>query len=219
MANPARTRRSDYEANRERILTAARCIAAEKGPDGLTVSEVAHRAGINRTTAYQHFRTRDDLIGAVMESLGVDVQAILETTDELEDRIDRMADYFVRHPEITQLTLHQLMAGNPFPLDAYAVYLDAFRQIVTEKRARAEADVDSLGLIMISVGILWPTIVRTLTDDEDLMRKSTQRLTAEVKRLLLDGFLIPEKWPDLRAAVSKKRRKRAVRKTSSGGSK
>jgi hypothetical protein len=142
-----------------------------------------------------------------MESIGVDVRAILETTDVLEDRIDQMADYFVDHPEITRLTLHQLMAGNPFPLDAYEVYLDGFRQIVTEKRARDEADIESLGLIMISVGILWPTIVRTLTDDEDVMHKSTERLTREVKRLLLHGFLLPEAWPELTTAVGKKPRR------------
>ena len=33
------------------------------GPEALTVSSVARAAGLNRTTAYQHFRTRDELVG------------------------------------------------------------------------------------------------------------------------------------------------------------
>ena len=69
-ARPARSRRSDFEDSRRRILAAARLILAERGPEALTVSEVAHRSGLNRTTAYQHFRTRDALAAAVTAELG-----------------------------------------------------------------------------------------------------------------------------------------------------
>ena len=61
----ARARRADFQRTRQRILEAARALMAERGPESLTVSAVAHAAGINRTTAYQHFRTRDELVAAV----------------------------------------------------------------------------------------------------------------------------------------------------------
>ena len=66
---PPRRRRSDFDRNRTRLLAAARRLVAEHGPESLTVSEVAHQAGLNRTTAYQHFRSRDELVGAVLEEM------------------------------------------------------------------------------------------------------------------------------------------------------
>ena len=49
---------------REAILGAASHMLALRGPDGASLSEVAHLAGVNRGTAYQHFETREKLIAA-----------------------------------------------------------------------------------------------------------------------------------------------------------
>ena len=60
-----RTRRSrDPAATREVILEAARALLAKDGPEGISLSEVATLAGVNRGTAYQHFETREKLIEA-----------------------------------------------------------------------------------------------------------------------------------------------------------
>ena len=70
---PPRARRSDHQLTRRRILDAARRLMGEQGPESLTVSGVARAAQINRTTAYQHFRTRDELVGAVMAEVSREV--------------------------------------------------------------------------------------------------------------------------------------------------
>jgi len=44
-----------------------RVPAFNDGPEGLSLSEVAHQAGVNRGTAYQHFETRDKLIKATAQ--------------------------------------------------------------------------------------------------------------------------------------------------------
>ena len=74
---PRRARRIDYQRTRRRILDAARPLMAERGPESLTVSAVARAAELNRTTAYQHFRTRDELVGAVTDELTAEVGAVL----------------------------------------------------------------------------------------------------------------------------------------------
>jgi len=66
---PRRERRSDFQHTRRRIVEAARRLMGERGPESLTVSAVAHAAAINRTTAYQHFRTRDELVRGVTQHL------------------------------------------------------------------------------------------------------------------------------------------------------
>src|SRR5579864_1554420 len=57
----------DPESTREAILEAARTRLAKDGPEGVSLSEVAHLAGVNRGTAYQHFETREKLIEATVE--------------------------------------------------------------------------------------------------------------------------------------------------------
>src|ERR1700728_3871857 len=57
-------RKRDPEGTREAILEAAGEVLARDGKEGVSVAQVALRAGVNRGTAYQHFQTREQLIEA-----------------------------------------------------------------------------------------------------------------------------------------------------------
>src|SRR5882672_11891188 len=106
---PPRRRRSDFGRNRQRLLGAARRLVAEHGPDALTISEVAHQAGLNRTTAYQHFRTRDELVGAVLEAMGDELQAGLDRPRTASELIDGMTEVFSEQREMARLAVHLLL--------------------------------------------------------------------------------------------------------------
>ena len=56
--------REDAIRNQRRLLLAARDAVAEHGP-GVTVREIADRAGVGVTTLYRHFGGKDALIDAV----------------------------------------------------------------------------------------------------------------------------------------------------------
>lgn len=60
------TLRADAERNRLRIVEAARAVFAERGL-GVSLEEVAKRAGVGIATLYRRFPTRDDLIAASFE--------------------------------------------------------------------------------------------------------------------------------------------------------
>lgn len=187
---PAPLRRRDFEQNRARILDAALALAAERGPEALTVSEVAHRAGVNRTTAYQHFRTRDALLGAVMEALGNAVTELLNAPMGLEERIDQTARYFVSRPEIARLALHQLLAENPFPRGPWKRYVAQVERLTTANAgagAGAPVEADILAHVLMATALLWSLRVRLEFDDQAAIDRATSRLVAGVKQLLLGG--------------------------------
>ncbi|MEV4399213.1 TetR/AcrR family transcriptional regulator [Nonomuraea sp. NPDC049607] len=61
---PRRARRTDAAQNAERLLTAAKDLFDEHGPDA-PLDEVAQRAGVGNATLYRHYPTRGDLLVAV----------------------------------------------------------------------------------------------------------------------------------------------------------
>ena len=58
--------RSDAEANRQRILGAARDLLAERGVD-ISLKDIAERAGVGVATVYRRFPTLDDLFNTLFQ--------------------------------------------------------------------------------------------------------------------------------------------------------
>jgi AcrR family transcriptional regulator len=193
----------DHQRTRRRILDAARRLMGEQGPESLTVSGVARAAQINRTTAYQHFRTRDELVGAVMEELTQEVGARIGAEQPLEKRIDDLVLYFVEHPEIARLSLHHLLSESPFPREAWRPYFEELRKIGASGRTQRGVDPEMLAHVLMAVAVLWPLSARTEYEDPAAVRAATERFARELKRLLLYGVLRPEGCPELVASLSR----------------
>lgn len=200
---PRRPRRSDFQRTRRRIVEAARALMAERGPEGLTVSGVARAAQINRTTAYQHFRTRDELVGAVMTEIVAEVSGLIGGGGGLAERIDHVAGYFMDHPEIARLALHLVLSETPFPSAAWGPYLEEMRALVASGGVRPDVDPEMLAQVLMAVALLWPLQARVASDDPRAVLEATRRFTRELKRLLLYGLFRPEAWPDLVASVER----------------
>ena len=63
---PGRPRDSRVDAL---VLETALAMLAEVGPTGLSVEEVATRAGVGKSTIYRRWRTKDDLVVASLGAL------------------------------------------------------------------------------------------------------------------------------------------------------
>ena len=75
--------RKDAERNRQRILTAAGELFAERGL-GVTLDDIAHHAGVGVGTVYRRFPNKEVLIDALFEQR---IEAIATIAAEaLDDR-------------------------------------------------------------------------------------------------------------------------------------
>lgn len=74
-------RRADPRAG---ILEVARRLFAERGPDDVTVAEVAAEAGVARATVFNHFGSKHALIAGITEEVLRGYQQLLE--DALRER-------------------------------------------------------------------------------------------------------------------------------------
>jgi AcrR family transcriptional regulator len=64
----ARPERADAAANRERILTAARRLFAERGAAGVSMDAVADAAGVGKGTVFRRFGDRAGLTGELIDA-------------------------------------------------------------------------------------------------------------------------------------------------------
>jgi AcrR family transcriptional regulator len=79
LADAPRTERADAARNRERILTAARRLFAERGPQAVAIEDVAREAGVAKGTVFHRFGDRSGLLFALLD----------EHEREFQDRILR----------------------------------------------------------------------------------------------------------------------------------
>ncbi|MCS7480238.1 TetR/AcrR family transcriptional regulator [Umezawaea endophytica] len=96
---------AEHRANRLRaLLDAGRDLVAEGGPDALTLAALARRVGLSRPSLYEYFRSREELVAAIV-------------TDELPE--------WAKHLEKAVATAN----GTPAQIEAY---LRAELEIITD---------------------------------------------------------------------------------------
>lgn len=99
---------------RSQILAGTRELLEETGSGDLNLGDVAAVAGIGRTTLYEYFRDRDDLIASLVEeSLPGVIEALIEKVDPDQPAADQLLDLavavveFVASDPVLGLILHR----------------------------------------------------------------------------------------------------------------
>jgi AcrR family transcriptional regulator len=207
-------RKRDPERTRQAILEAAREILARDGEEGVSVAQVAQRAGVNRGTAYQHFQTRDQLIQAtaswVSDKLyeaafgkraagGEDAAADVS----VEALTYRLAAFAMENPELGRVWLFELLssrrpASDPF----WRRYESNFRRFAATDNAQPGIDAEVAFVLTLAGCFLWPLWARSHTRTAGERRHMAQRFADEMLRMSLHGTLRPEKHPEFHSVAA-----------------
>ncbi|MFI8189772.1 TetR/AcrR family transcriptional regulator [Streptomyces sp. NPDC085946] len=182
--------RADALRNRERIVTAAREMFVEFGPD-VPLDEVARRAGVGNATVYRNFPDRDALVRevvcSVMERTARAAERALAETGDAFEALER----FVHAAADERISALCPMISSTF--DQHHPDLEAARRRVEElvaevmERARNAGQLRrdvGVGDLMIAVGQLSrpPAGTECLRADRFVHRHL---------QLLLDGMRAP----------------------------
>ncbi len=171
-----RALRSDAKASRKTLLAAARELFAERGPDALTIVEVAKRAGLNRSTAYQHFRSREDLTQAVAEEFASEIRETLHEPRGMADQIDFFVRYFHQHPDIARLWMFHLLTGESRAREGWDAYIESLERLAKSPNSLPGIDAEMLGVIGLTSALVWSVMSRQHAGSEvKRQRSSPQR--------------------------------------------
>ncbi|WP_328320945.1 TetR/AcrR family transcriptional regulator [Kribbella sp. NBC_00382] len=86
--------RPRLESTDQRILQTARELLRAKGPEAVSIDSVAARSGVARTTIYRRYRSRHELMEAVLKQLidPAPVAPDLPVNEKLRWVLDRISD-------------------------------------------------------------------------------------------------------------------------------
>lgn len=161
------------------ILAAAREIAAERGVGGLTISDVADRAGTSRPAVYRRFASRTDLAVATLASLAV-ARDPTSTGDPLADLTAELSDFRAAISRLHSITL----VGSMLLEDVADEVVLAYRSGIVDPRRAALAGI--LGAARDS---------GALTADDTDIAVAVTMCTGSWYAAALAGVEPPTDWP------------------------
>lgn len=103
--------------NREKILTAARMLMAEKGTKKTSLADIAREVGISKGTLFYHFASKDDLVNDILADhfttlVNITKQHLPHLENNARSQIFKMLfDLFTSDYDITRLDLYLLQEG------------------------------------------------------------------------------------------------------------
>ncbi len=177
MTTSARPLRRDAERNRQRILTAAGELFAERGL-AVTLDDIARHAGVGVGTVYRRYPDKELLIDALFEER---LKALCEAAEAalgVEEPWDGLVLFFERGGELQARDrgLKELIADHAHGGECLIRARDRLRVLVTELFDRAKAagvvrpDAEALDTPMIFM-MLGPLMERAHDVDPDLWRR------------------------------------------------
>ncbi len=153
---------TDYK---DRILSSAQKIFAQKGYVKCTMSDVSIHAKVGIGTLYNYFRNKDEMLQLCIQKLIEDeIHTIEKESDKIKDPLEKIDYFFKEHfellkskPHIARLLLIELRQSEGFykrnpaynPLNYYLdYYTNVFTDAIKKNKIR-QVDVGALAHIVV----------------------------------------------------------------------
>lgn len=214
MPEKRKRRPRDPEGTREAILAAASMRLAKNGPKGLSLSEVATLAGVNRGTAYQHFKTRDDLVkeaavwvsNKMFESVFGNIEeGKVRNVEQVDGAVltDRLIDFAMENSELCQgWLLHVLSLPNPASDPFWHEYEGSIERFARTDLAQDDIDAEVFSVIMLAGAFIWPVWVSAHAKSAKQRQELARRFTRECLRLTMYGSMRPDRYPQIASRLA-----------------
>ncbi|MEU9332932.1 helix-turn-helix domain-containing protein [Streptomyces sp. NPDC048290] len=136
----ARRKRRDAEANRRKLLAAAREVFRERGLRA-TLDDVARHAGLGVGTAYRHFRNKQALIDALFDDMLARIDEATRAGAEDPDAWRGLTTQMERVAELQAFDrgLREVLLGTGLPMPGEREFQERVRRRIDLMVERAQA--------------------------------------------------------------------------------
>lgn len=182
------------ETHREMIETAVRMIS-EKGAEALSIAALAREMGINRTTVYYHFDSREALLDAVTNWATEQLARGMDFNMSQPERSSHISRFVLENPELIKLWIDDFVSGGDIR-DRYTRWDELvagiqrnFDTVMPEEKVDAEV----YCVMMLAAAIIGPRVFANSVRPGESVDAIVEKFLREEQRTLKrDGFV--EGW-------------------------
>jgi len=187
---------------KESLILSTIEVISEQGLQGLTTREVAKRQGISESTIFKHYKSKNELILAVLEYFSQYDQAIIESLglkafkpiESIMYFVEAYVTYYENYPAITAITLSYegLMREAELSAEVFRIFTKRITtiQFLIEKAKQQKeipSFIDPKSLTDLIIGMERVVVLRWRLDNYSFSLKDH---TLSTLKMLLNGLKI-----------------------------
>jgi AcrR family transcriptional regulator len=181
------------ETHQELIETAVRLIS-ERGTDALSITALAREMGINRTTVYYHFDSREALLHAVASWATAQLARGMDLNLSRPERIGHIARFATENPELIKLWIDDFVSGSDIR-DSYSCWdqlVEGTQRKLDEENPGEEIDAEVYCVMLLAASIIGPRVYRNSINPAATNEEIVAKFVREHQRVLRrDGLVGP----------------------------
>jgi len=183
-----------FDDTHQELIETAVSLISRKGADAMSIATVARTMGINRTTFYYHFKSRDELLDAVKAWSAEQLAKAFELAAPQQERIDYITRFVLENPELIKLWIEDLVSVGD--IRTRYPYWDALVAGIKSNLATGTGD-DTIDaevycVILLTSAIIGPRVFRNSVCPAQDTETVVQRFRGERQRLLRYAGLLRE---------------------------
>lgn len=156
-----RAKRVAPSVRRAQLLAAAHHVFVEHGYHGSSMDQIAELAEVSKPVVYQHFSSKDELYGALLDhhlqNLTAQLRASLESTVDNRDRVQKAIGVFFTFTESERRAYKLIFESDVISVPAISERLERFNSnlasriahFVAEDTGLAQSEAELLGRALI----------------------------------------------------------------------
>ncbi|MCT2401708.1 TetR/AcrR family transcriptional regulator [Novosphingobium mangrovi (ex Huang et al. 2023)] len=188
---PPRRRNKAFDETHTALIETAVRLVSEKGMEALSLSEVAREAGVNRTTIYYHFDSREALVEAVRTWSARQLAAAFAPDRSREDRTRYIVRFVIENPEVIGLWAEEFLSPGSIA-DRYPEWeglVAGMREQLASRPETAGIDAEAYCTLMLTWAMLGPRVYRNSVRSDLPKEEAIERMTqAQIGLLRLHGI-------------------------------
>lgn len=186
----ASNKRLSAPERRSSLINAAKTLFADKGFHGVSIDEIVNAVGVSPAILYRHFKSKDELYGAVLQDFACQRESYVDTIVNSEEEFETILrgitrvfiDSIVSQPDLLKIELYSILEGHEvhrqFFLNRWKTFTDFIEYSLNELQSRGRlSKIDSKASALMYQGMLREVLLlKCLQHSEHLKEYSLNEL-------------------------------------------
>ena len=189
---PAQRRNKGFEDTHQEMIETAVRLISEKGVDSLSIAAISRAMGINRTTVYYHFESREALLEAVKHWSAVHLANGLSPTVPQQERMDFITRFVLEKPELIKLWIDDFISTGDIRTryTFWDTLVEGMATTFADRTPGETVDIEVYCVMLLTSAIIGPRVFKNSVSPSSDIETIVKRFRVEQQRMLKHDALV-----------------------------